>query len=78
MALPVHALGAVQAKLKSVSNEGQFTIDATTLSRPYFTLHCIRVTEIHHKTLPAHLETNLETNKLWTPCYNSAKPTIRN
>jgi hypothetical protein len=31
MVLPAHALLAVQARLKSVSNEGHFTLEAETV-----------------------------------------------
>jgi hypothetical protein len=54
MALSAHALQAVQVTLKSVSNEGYFTLDANTVIRPYLPAHCCGVTEIYHVALPAH------------------------
>jgi hypothetical protein len=44
----------VQVRLKSVSNEGHFTLEAETLLRSYLPLHCRGVTEIYHMALPAH------------------------
>jgi hypothetical protein len=35
MALTAHALQAVQFRLKSVSNEGHFTLEAESVSHPY-------------------------------------------
>jgi hypothetical protein len=54
MPLNVHALRAVQIRLKLVSNEGHFTPEAETVYRPYHPSHCNGVTEIGFVVLPAH------------------------
>jgi hypothetical protein len=53
-ATPAHALGAVQARLKSFGDEGYFSLEADRVIRPYLPLHCSGVTEICHMTLPTH------------------------
>jgi hypothetical protein len=55
MALPAHALQAVQDSLKYVSNEGHFTLEARTVTPPYLPSHCSGVTQIRHMELPAHV-----------------------
>jgi hypothetical protein len=52
MALPAHAVRAVQVGRKSFRNEGHFTHAAETLFRPYLPSHCIWVTELWHMALP--------------------------
>jgi hypothetical protein len=47
-------LHAVQVRLKSVSNEGHFTLEAETVIRPYLPSHCSGVTEKFHVALSAH------------------------
>jgi hypothetical protein len=54
MALPVHVLHSVKVRLKSVSNEGHFTLAAETVFRPYLPAHSSGVTEICHMVHPAH------------------------
>jgi hypothetical protein len=34
MVLPAHALQTLQVRLKSVSNEGHFSVEVQTVSRP--------------------------------------------
>jgi hypothetical protein len=53
-ALPTQALRAVQVRLKSVSNEGHFTLEAETNFRPYLPSHCSGVTDICHLGISAH------------------------
>jgi hypothetical protein len=53
MALPAHALQAVQVRLKSVTNEGHFNLEAKTAFPPYLHSHCRVVTEICD-AIPAH------------------------
>jgi hypothetical protein len=48
MALPAHAVRAMQIRLNSVSNEGRFTLQAETIFRPILSTHCTAVTEIRH------------------------------
>jgi hypothetical protein len=45
MVLPAHALQPVRVRLKSVSNEGHFTLEAETVFRPYLPYDCSGVTE---------------------------------
>jgi hypothetical protein len=54
MTLAAHALLPLQVRLKLVSNEGHFTLDAKTVFRPYFLSHCSGVNEICHFPLPAY------------------------
>jgi hypothetical protein len=54
MAGPAHVLRPVQARLKSLSNEGHFILEAERVSHPYLLLHCSGVTERCHMALPAH------------------------
>jgi hypothetical protein len=54
VALPAHGLHAVQFRLKSVSNEGHFTLETETVFLPYPSSHCIGMTEISHVALPDH------------------------
>jgi hypothetical protein len=37
MVVPAHALNALQLRLKSVTNEGHFSLEAETVFRPYHT-----------------------------------------
>jgi hypothetical protein len=55
VALPAHALQAEQVRLKSVINEGHFTLEAETVFRPYLPLHCSEETEIYYMALPTHV-----------------------
>jgi hypothetical protein len=55
MALPTHSLRAVQVRLKSVSNEGHFTLEAEIFFCPYLPSHCSGVSDIYHIKLPAHV-----------------------
>jgi hypothetical protein len=54
MAFTAYALQPVEVMLKSISNEGQFTLEAETVCRPYLASHCSGVNEIRHIALPAH------------------------
>jgi hypothetical protein len=45
MVLSAHALRAVQVRLKSVSKEGHFTLEAEIVFRPYLTQDSGVVTE---------------------------------
>jgi hypothetical protein len=54
MALPAHALRAVQVVLKSVGNEVCFTLEAETVFRPYLPSHCSCLNEISHMAPLAH------------------------
>jgi hypothetical protein len=45
MALPTHALRAVQVRLKSVGNEGYFSLEAEKVFRPYLPSDWSGVTE---------------------------------
>jgi hypothetical protein len=45
----------VQVSLKSVSNEGHFTVEAETVFRPYLLSNCSGVNEICNMALPAHV-----------------------
>jgi hypothetical protein len=54
MALPSHALQAVQVVFKSVSDEGHFTLEAETVFRPCLAWHCSRVPVTSRVVLPAH------------------------
>jgi hypothetical protein len=54
MALIAHALSAVQVTLKSVSNEGHFTLEAEIVFHTYLPSHCSEVTKIRHVALPVH------------------------
>jgi hypothetical protein len=54
VALPAHALRAVEVRLKSVSNEGHFTLAVGTIFLPYLPSHCCGVKEICHVAVPAH------------------------
>jgi hypothetical protein len=53
MALSAHALRPVQITLKSVSNEGHFTLEAETDFSPYLFSHCSGMTEIWEMALSA-------------------------
>jgi hypothetical protein len=46
MTLSAHALRAVKVRLKSVSNERHFTLEAETVFLPYFPSLCSGMTEI--------------------------------
>jgi hypothetical protein len=48
MALPARDLRAVRVRLKSVSNEGLFTLEAETVFRLHLHAHCSRVTNMPH------------------------------
>jgi hypothetical protein len=52
--LPAHALRPVHVRLKSVSKEGNFTLEVKTVSRQCLTSHCSGVLEICQVALPAH------------------------
>jgi hypothetical protein len=54
MAVPAHALPAVQVRLKSVRNEGPFTLEAETVFRPYLPSYCSGVTQVYNMELPTH------------------------
>jgi hypothetical protein len=54
MALPAHALRAVQVTLKSLGNERHFTLEARIFYRAYLPSHCSGVTEICLMALSAH------------------------
>jgi hypothetical protein len=49
-----HALHAVQIRLKSVSNEGHFTLEGERVFGQYLPSHCHRMTGKCHMALPAH------------------------
>jgi hypothetical protein len=53
MALPTNALRAAEVMLKSVTNEGHFTLEAEAVSCPYLSSHCSGVTKKCHMALPA-------------------------
>jgi hypothetical protein len=55
MALPTHALREVQVRLKSVINEGQFSLEAESVFCFYYPTHCSGVTEICNIATPAHV-----------------------
>jgi hypothetical protein len=44
----------MQVKLKTVSNEGHFILEAETVFPPYLPSHCSGATEMCHVALPAH------------------------
>jgi hypothetical protein len=46
VAFPAHALQGLQDRIKSVSNEGHFTLEAETIFRQYLPSHCSGVTKI--------------------------------
>jgi hypothetical protein len=54
MALAAHALRAVQVRLKSVNNEGHFTLEAEKVLCPYLASHCNGVNEICDIALAGH------------------------
>jgi hypothetical protein len=54
LAHPAHVLHAVQVKLKSVCNEGLFTLLAETIFLPYLPSHCSGVNEICHMLILAN------------------------
>jgi hypothetical protein len=54
VALSVRVVKAVEVRLKSVSNGGQFTLGAETVSCPYLSSHCSRVTVTPHVAHPVH------------------------
>jgi hypothetical protein len=51
MALLAYSLRSVEFRLKSVSNEVGFTLEAETVFRPYLPSHCCGVTEICHNAI---------------------------
>jgi hypothetical protein len=53
-AQPAHALKAVLLRLRSVSNEEHFALQAGTVLRPYLPWQRSRVTDICHTALSAH------------------------
>jgi hypothetical protein len=55
MALTAHALKAGEVKLKSVSNEEHFTVDAKTVIHPLLPSHCSGVLQISHMAIAAHV-----------------------
>jgi hypothetical protein len=55
MEVTPHALQAVQVRLKSVSNEGHFTLEAETVFRMYLLTNCCGFTEISHIALSTNL-----------------------
>jgi hypothetical protein len=55
MSIPAHAVHAVQVRLKSISNEGYFTLEAETVYRVCLPSNCSGVTEICDMALPAHV-----------------------
>jgi hypothetical protein len=44
----------VQVRLKSVSKEQHFILEAEAVFRPYFTKHCSGANETSYVALPAH------------------------
>jgi hypothetical protein len=52
MVVSAHAQQAVQVRVKTVSNEGHFTIEAETVFRSYVPSHSSEVTEVSNKALP--------------------------
>jgi hypothetical protein len=54
MLVPARALQAVQDMLKSVDNEGQFTLEAKTIFSPHLAFHCSWVTETSNIALRTH------------------------
>jgi hypothetical protein len=54
MAPPANALQAEYVSLKSVSNEGHFTLEAETVFRPYVASRFGEVIKNLHLALPAH------------------------
>jgi hypothetical protein len=65
MAVPEHALRAVQVRLKSVSNEGHFIREVETVLHPYLPSHCSGVTEICHISLPDHALQTVHVRFIW-------------
>jgi hypothetical protein len=53
MEVTPHALQAVQVRLKSVNNEGHFTLEAETVFRMYLLTNCCGFTQISHIALYA-------------------------
>jgi hypothetical protein len=60
VALPVHALRAVQVRLTSISYEGHFTPEPESVSRPYLPPHCSGANEECHIAIPAILPKAVE------------------
>jgi hypothetical protein len=54
MALPAHALQAVQVRFKSVGNEGHFTLEAESFIHSYLPTNCSGVIGICLMALPTH------------------------
>jgi hypothetical protein len=54
MVLPAHVLQAMQVRMKSINQEGHFTLEAERLSRPYIPQDFSEVTEKYHMVLPAY------------------------
>jgi hypothetical protein len=54
IALPAHALHAVNVICKSFSNERYFSRETQRVLRPYFAPNWTGVTEISHMALPSH------------------------
>jgi hypothetical protein len=54
MVITAHALLAEKIRLKSVSNERHFTLEAETVFRLYLAWHCSGVTQIYHMRIPAY------------------------
>jgi hypothetical protein len=52
MPIPAHALPAVQFRLKSVCNEGHFTLETETVFHPYLPWYCSAVTETSLLAVP--------------------------
>jgi hypothetical protein len=53
MALPAHALEVVEVRLKSVNNEGHFTLQVETVFRPHLLSPCSGATEVCDMALHA-------------------------
>jgi hypothetical protein len=50
----VHVPQVVKVSLKSVRNEGHFTLEVGRVSRPYLPYDCSGVTQYYNTVLPAH------------------------
>jgi hypothetical protein len=51
MVLALHALNKVHVRLKSISNEGDFTLEVETVLRLYCPQDCSGVTELYNMVL---------------------------
>jgi hypothetical protein len=65
MALPAHEVLAVHVRLKSISIEGHFTLEAETVSSAYLPSHFSGVSEICDTPLPAHALQAVEVTLKW-------------